>query len=284
MDKAKLIRLFILLLIISLGAFLWNNSFYPTFQSGIGLLMAVLTLLWLVSLMIKDVSIIDIFWGFGFVLIAWFYAYSNILEEMDLRAQIFLGMVTIWGLRLAAFLAYRNIGNGEDYRYAQWRKDNGKKWWWLSFIRVFALQGFLLWIISAVFLPSFSIKAEMGIFEYIGIAFWAIGLFFEAVGDWQLMQFKKDKSNKGKVMNKGLWKYTRHPNYFGDSMVWWGFFIYTLSHPLGWMYVFCPIVMTLFLVKISGVAMLEVKLKKSKPKYAEYIRKTSSFIPMMPKD
>jgi len=283
MKKTQLIRLFILLLIISLGAFLLNNSFYPTFRGGITLLIFVLTLLWVVSLMIKDASIIDIFWGLGFVMIAWFYAYSNILEEMDIRAQIFLGMITIWGVRLGAFLAYRNIGNGEDYRYAKWRKDNGKDWWWLSFIRVFMLQGFLLWIISAVFLPSFSFQAEMGIFEYIGIAFWAIGLFFEAVGDWQLMRFKKDKSNKGKVMNKGLWRYTRHPNYFGDSMVWWGFFIYTLSHPSGWMYIFCPIIMTLFLVKISGVAMLEVKLKKSKPKYAEYIRKTSSFIPMFPK-
>lgn len=284
MDRAKIIRLFILILIISLGAFLWTFSeFKDTFQLGIGLLMAMLTGLWLVSLVIKDASIIDIFWGFGFVIIAWFYTFQNDLDIIGLREKILLGMITIWGLRLTIYLAMRNLGKGEDYRYAQWRKDNGKKWWWLSFIRVFALQGFLLWIISATYLPSFSINAEMGILEYVGVLLWSVGLFFEAVGDYQLSQFKKDPTNKGKVLNTGVWRYTRHPNYFGDATIWWGFFLFALAHPQGWMFVFCPIVMTFFLLKVSGVAMLEVKLKKSKPQYAEYIRTTSSFIPMPPK-
>jgi len=258
MERAKIIRLFILVLIIALGAFLWSFSdFKSTFQLGIGVLMAILTGLWLVSLVIKDASIIDIFWGFGFVIVAWFYAYQNDLATMGLREKILLAMVTIWGLRLTIYLAMRNLGKGEDYRYAQWRKDNGAKWWWLSFIRVFALQGFLLWIISATYLPSFSINAEMGILEYVGVLLWA--------------------------MNTGVWRYTRHPNYFGDATIWWGFFLFALAHPQGWMFVFCPIVMTFFLLKVSGVAMLEVKLKKSKPQYAEYIRTTSSFIPMPPK-
>ena len=284
MEKAKIIRLFILVLIISLGAFLWSFSeFQDTFQLGIGLLMAILTGLWLVSLVIKDASIIDIFWGFGFVIIAWFYAFQSDLETMGVREKILLGMVTIWGLRLTIYLAMRNLGKGEDYRYAQWRKDNGEKWWWLSFIRVFALQGFLLWIISATYLPSFSIRAEIGVLEYVGILLWFIGLFFEAVGDYQLTQFKKDPNNKGKVLNTGVWRYTRHPNYFGDATIWWGFFLFALANPHGWMFIFCPIVMTFFLLKVSGVAMLEVKLKKSKPQYAEYIRTTSSFIPMPPK-
>lgn len=284
MKRAKIIRLFILVLIISLGAFLWTFSeFQDTFQLGIGLLMATLTGLWLVSLVIKDASIIDIFWGFGFVIIAWFYAFQNDLASMEIREKILLAMITIWGLRLTIYLAMRNLGKGEDYRYAQWRKDNGEKWWWLSFIRVFALQGFLLWIISATYLPSFSIRAEMGVLEYVGVLLWIVGLFFEAVGDYQLAQFKKDPNNKGKVLNTGVWRYTRHPNYFGDATIWWGFFLFALAHPQGWMFVFCPIVMTFFLLKVSGVAMLEVKLKKSKPQYAEYIRTTSSFIPMPPK-
>ncbi|MFK8007054.1 MAG: DUF1295 domain-containing protein [Saprospiraceae bacterium] len=284
MDRAKIIRLFILVLIISLGVFLWTFSeFQDTFQLGIGLLMAILTGLWLVSLVIKDASIIDIFWGFGFVIIAWFYAYQNNFEIMGIREKILLAMITIWGLRLTIYLAMRNLGKGEDYRYAQWRKDNGAKWWWLSFIRVFALQGFLLWIISATYLPSFSIKAEIGILEYVGVLLWIIGLFFEAVGDYQLSQFKKDPKNKGKVLNTGVWRYTRHPNYFGDATIWWGFFLFALAHPQGWIFIFCPIVMTFFLLKVSGVAMLEVKLKKTKPQYAEYIRTTSSFIPMPPK-
>lgn len=284
MERAKIIRLFILVLIISLGAFLWTfEEFQETFQKGIGLLMAILTGLWLVSLVIKDASIIDIFWGFGFVIIAWFYAFQNNLENFGIREMILLGMITVWGLRLTIYLAIRNLGKGEDYRYAQWRKDNGKKWWWLSFIRVFALQGFLLWIISATYLPSFSIIAEMGTLEYVGVLLWIIGFFFEAVGDYQLSQFKKNPNNKGKVLNTGVWRYTRHPNYFGDATIWWGFFLFALAHPQGWMFVFCPIVMTFFLLKVSGVAMLEVKLKKSKPQYAEYIRTTSSFIPMPPK-
>ncbi|MFK7770783.1 MAG: DUF1295 domain-containing protein [Saprospiraceae bacterium] len=284
MDRAKIIRLFILVLIISLGTFLWGFSeFQETFQSGIGVLMAIMVGLWIISLVIKDASIIDIFWGFGFVIIAWFYAFQNDLGSLGIREQILLGMITIWGLRLTIYLAIRNLGKGEDYRYAQWRKDNGEKWWWLSFIRVFALQGFLLWIISATYLPSFSITAEMGVLEYVGVLLWAIGLFFEAVGDYQLSQFKKDPNNKGKVLDTGVWRYTRHPNYFGDATIWWGFFLFALAHPHGWMFVFCPIVMTFFLLKVSGVAMLEVKLKKTKPQYAEYIRTTSSFIPMPPK-
>ncbi len=283
MKKAQAIRLFILLLIISLAAFLVTHESGTIYINGIGVLMAALTGLWLLSLIIKDASIIDIFWGFGFVLIGWFYAFELHDLNLDFRQKIYLALISIWGLRLTAYLAYRNIGKPEDYRYAQWRKDNGAKWWWLSFIRVFALQGFLLWIISSVFVQGFQVNAELSVFEYIGIAFWAIGLFFETVGDWQLMQFKKDPNNKGKVMDKGVWKYTRHPNYFGDAMVWWGFFIYALSNPQAWIFIFCPIIMTLFLVKISGVAMLEVKLKKTKPKYEEYIRKTSAFIPMPPK-
>lgn len=282
MQKAQIIRLFILVLIIALGGFLWFNEL-DSFKSGIGILMAVLTGLWLLSLVIKDASIIDIFWGTGFVIVAWFYAYQLGLDELTFRNQVLLTMITIWGLRLSIYLAFRNIGKGEDFRYAKWRADNGAKWWWLSFFRVFALQGFLLWIISAVYLPSLSVQTELGFVEIIGVVFWAIGLFFEAVGDYQLAQFKKDPSNKGKVMNKGLWRYTRHPNYFGDTMVWWGYFMFVLAYPQGWIYVFCPIVMTFFLIKVSGVAMLEGTLKKTKPKYAEYIRRTSSFIPMPPR-
>jgi len=286
MKKTQIIRLLILVLILFTGVFLWTHELGATFQLGIGMLMAVLTGLWVFSLMIKDASIIDIFWGIGFVITAWFYAYYVIDGDwgnLGIRNQIYLGIISLWGLRLAGYLAYRNIGKPEDYRYAQWRKDNGAKWWWLSFIRVFALQGFLLWLISAVYLPSLSIDAEIGVFEIVGILFWAIGLYFEAVGDWQLMKFKKDPNNKGKVMDQGVWKYTRHPNYFGDAMVWWGFYIFSLSNPASWVFIFCPIIMTFFLLKVSGVAMLEVKLKQSKPKYAEYIRKTSSFIPMPPK-
>jgi len=244
--------------------------------------MLALTGLWLLSLVIKDSSIIDIFWGTGFVIVAWFYAWDLDWALIGLRDFILLSMVSIWGLRLSIYLAMRNLGNPEDYRYAAWRKENGKNWWWFSFFKVFTLQGVLLWIISSIFLPSLMIKGDLTLLDYIGIGFWSIGFFFEAVGDWQMMRFKKYSVNKGKVMDQGLWKYTRHPNYFGDTMIWWGYFFFSLAHPQGIYFIFCPIIMTFLLVKVSGAAMLEEGLKKSKPKYAEYIRKTSSFIPWFP--
>lgn len=284
MKKAQFLRLLILVLLLLVGSFLWWNPSYPVFRQGIGVLMGFLSLLWLLSLRIKDASIIDIFWGFGFVLVAWFYTWQMGLEETSLRNYCLLALISIWGLRLTIYLGIRNIGKPEDYRYAQWRKENGENWWWLSFFRVFALQGFLLWLISALYVPALSVKTGMGAFEYLGMLLWAIGLFFETVGDWQLMQFKKNPANKGKVLDQGLWRYTRHPNYFGDAMVWWGFFCFALAHPSGWQYFFGPLLMTFFLLKVSGVAMLEVALKKNKPGYAEYIRKTSAFFPWPPKD
>ena len=283
MKRAQIIRLILLLVIITIGVFLVNHEFGALYQRGIGIIMLALTGLWLISLAIKDASIIDIFWGFGFVILVWFYASQIGFENMGPRNWVFIALVTAWGLRLTAYLGYRNIGKAEDYRYAQWRADNGKKWWWLSFIRVFALQGFLMWIISPLFIPALKAGGDLQILDYIGIALWAVGFYFEAVGDWQLMRFKKNPDNKGKVMDQGVWRYTRHPNYFGDATMWWAYFLFALAYPWGWVFIFGPAFMNFLLLRVSGVAMLEVKLKKSKPKYAEYIRKTSAFIPMPPK-
>lgn len=284
MKSATIIRLALIFgMIILITIYLFTNMYAPFFTKGITFVMGILTALWLFSLVIKDSSIIDIFWGLGFVLIAWFYMYQLGWDSISTRQMVFLSMVSLWGLRLFSYLAYRNIGKDEDYRYQQWRKESGKNWWWFSYIRVFVLQGFILWIISACYLPALMADVPLGGWDYLGILLFSIGLFFEAVGDWQLAQFKKDTDNKGKVMNKGLWKYTRHPNYFGDSLLWWGFFCFSLSHPNGIYYIFGPIIMTFFLLKVSGVAMLERSLKKTKPKYKEYMRKTSSFIPMPPK-
>lgn len=283
MKRAQIIRLAILVLIIVVSVFLLTQQDASIYIQGIGLLMACLTGLWLLSLAIKDAGIIDIFWGLGYVIIAWFYANVLGFDKMESRNWVLLALITTWGLRLGIYLAIRNLGKPEDYRYAQWRKDNGKKWWWLSFIRVFALQGFLLWIISSVYLQALSISGELQLLDYVGIVLWVIGFFFEAVGDWQLMQFKKNPDNKGKVLDTGVWRYTRHPNYFGDAMMWWGYFFFALAHPMGWIFVFCPVIMNFFLVKVSGVAMLEQNLKKTKPKYLDYINRTSAFIPMLPK-
>ena len=283
MKKASLIRLILLFVIVVISCFLLFSSFSLLFLKGLSFILGLLTLLWIVSLWIKDASIIDIFWGLGFVLLYGFYACIMLGENVSQRQVVFLVMVGIWGLRLTAHLAFRNIGKGEDYRYAQWRKEEGEKWWWLSFFRVFALQGFLLWIIASPFVPALSVSGDLVTLDYFGIFLWSIGFFFEAVGDWQLQQFKTNPDNKGKVMNKGLWRYTRHPNYFGDALLWWGFFCFSLAHAAGFLFLFSPVFMTFLLMKVSGVAMLEKSLKKTKPKYQEYIDRTSAFFPMPPK-
>ena len=273
----KPILLVLLLLIISLGIFLFINQ--QPFNIGIGVIIGILTLLWLLSVVIKDASIIDIFWGVGFVVLAWLYRY--LLKNESDKSLIFCILVSIWGLRLGLYLASRNLGKGEDYRYQAWRKQYGDNFWWISYFRVFLLQGFLMWIIAAPLL-IIQTTTELTWLDVLGIILWTIGFAFEAVGDWQLSNFKKNIDNKGKVLDTGLWKYTRHPNYFGDTVVWWGFFCFALSVG-GWWTVFSPILMTFLLMKVSGVVMLEKTLVITKPQYKDYINRTSSFFPMPPK-
>lgn len=284
MKRKKIFYVILLTLIGSISTFLLTHQLSGIYSSGIGILMLTLLGLWLVSLAAKDASIIDIFWGTGFAIIATYYSYQLGFQNFGLRNWFLLVLVIVWGLRLTIYLAVRNLGKGEDYRYVAMRAQSGKHFWWVSFLRVFAMQGFLIWMISAIYLPALSVSGSLVITDYVGIVFWAIGFFFEAVGDAQLRRFKQNPDNKGKVMDKGLWRYTRHPNYFGDSMIWWGFFMFGLAHTQGFIFVFCPLIMTMFLLKVSGAALLETKLKKTKPQYAEYIRKTSVFVPWFPKN
>lgn len=247
------------------------------------LIWILVTLLWLWSVLIKNVSIVDVFWGFGFVVVNAFYVYH--LEEINLRNWVLLALVSIWGLRLTIYLAIRNIGKGEDYRYQQFRKDYGEnRYWWFSYFQVFLLQGGLILIVS---LPLLAIhlsetSGELIWLDYISILIWLIGFSFEAGGDYQLYQFKKNIANKGKVLNVGFWKYSRHPNYFGDAAVWWSYALFSIASG-GYWQIIGAIIMTLLIIKVSGVAMLERTLKDTKPKYRDYIQKTNSFLPWFPK-
>lgn len=257
-------------------------DFFPAFMTGLFFIWVSMTVLWLVSLVIKDASIVDIFWGIGFLIATLSYA-ANTSGDPG-RRLLMVGLVAAWGVRLAAHLARRNLGKGEDYRYAAWRKQYGDIWWIRSYFHVFLLQGAIMWVVSAPVLAAMVAPAPAApaFFDILGLGFWAVGFFFEAVGDYQLAAFKADPANKGKVMDRGLWRYTRHPNYFGDAMMWWGFYLIALGAG-GWWTVFSPLLMTYLLLRVSGVAMLEGSLKQRKPEYAEYIRKTSAFIPMPPK-
>lgn len=244
----------------------------------LGLMIA----LWLISLLLKDSSIVDIFWGTGFVITAWFYFFLT-PDGFVARKWLIVILTTIWGLRLSIHILLRNWGHGEDYRYQQWRQEAGSNWWWRSFFKVFLLQGALMWIISAPLLAAQSNPnpARLIWLDYLGAILWGIGFFFEAVGDWQLVRFRANPDNKGKLLNTGLWRYTRHPNYFGDAAQWWGFYLIAAAAG-GYWTIFSPIIMTLLLRRVSGVTMLEKSLKESKPGYKEYVETTNTFIPWFP--
>ncbi|MHC1703821.1 MAG: DUF1295 domain-containing protein [Tenuifilaceae bacterium] len=258
-------------------------SFLQIYFQAFLVIMLLMTTLWVISIFLKNVSIVDLFWGFGFVVTAFFYFIKT--EGYETRKILLLVLVAIWGLRLSIYLAWRNIGKGEDFRYVQFRKNYGEhRYWWISFFQTFLLQGVLMWLISAPLLGAqyYSENNTIGVLDILGIIFWLIGISFEAGGDFQLAKFKSNPENKGKVLNTGFWKYTRHPNYFGDSSVWWGYGLICLASG-SYFPVLGSILMTALIIKVSGVALLEKSLKDTKPQYKEYIEKTSSFIPWFPK-
>jgi steroid 5-alpha reductase family enzyme len=245
-------------------------------------IMSMMTLLWLISVKIRNVSIVDLFWGFGFVVASVVYFITT--EGLEARKILLMTMVSIWGLRLSIYLAWRNIGKGEDFRYQKFRKDFGEdRYWWYSFFSVFLLQGVLMWLISAPLLGAqFYEGNELGILDFMGVAIWMIGFVFESGGDIQLARFKADVTNKGKVLDTGFWHYTRHPNYFGDAAVWFGYALICLSAGSYWP-VLGSVLMTALIIKVSGVALLEKTLNTTKPGYHEYVRRTSAFIPWFPR-
>ena len=237
---------------------------------------------WLISLAYRNVTIVDSLWGLGFVLIAWLtYAVSDGYENRKLLIAV---LVTLWGLRLSIYLSWRNWGKGEDPRYGSWRKNSGDRFWLISLFKVFILQALFLWVISvAVQVGQLAAKpATLTWLDCLGTFLWATGFIFESTGDWQLARFKSDPVNRGRVMNRGLWAYTRHPNYFGEFLVWWGIFLITLSTPNSWWTIISPIIVTAVLLKMTGIPLTEKALIERRPGYSEYIKRTSAFVPWLP--
>lgn len=258
----------------------------PAFVIYIHNLAAVVLMMifgWLLSLVLKNVTVVDSLWGLGFVLIAWQTFFSA--NGFAGRGLLIACLVTIWGLRLCAYLTWRNWGKGEDPRYGLWREKSGKNFWIVSLFKVFLLQSLFLWAISISI--QYGVAAETpGKFtwlDWIGLTLWSIGFVFEAVGDWQLAAFKSNPANKGKVMDRGLWAYTRHPNYFGECLIWWGIFVIVLSAPSSWWTVLSPLIITSVLLKMTGIPLTEKTLKARRPGYQEYIQRTNAFIPWFPK-
>ncbi len=250
------------------------------YLNGLYAILVMMVLAWLLSIKLNNVSIVDSLWSLAFLLAAMVYALT--LTEAGPRTALVLVLVTIWALRLAAYITWRNWGEGEDRRYQAMRANNQPHFQYKSLYIVFGLQGILAWVISLPLLAAMAGPTPLGGLDLLAVMLWLVGFTFEAGGDWQLQRFKADPNNAGKVMDQGLWRYTRHPNYFGDFCIWWSFYLFALAAGAWWA-IIAPLLMSFFLLKVSGVAMLEKDIAERRPKYADYIRRTNAFFPGPPK-
>ena len=257
-------------------------SFPHLAPSSWGLVFAVsaAVILWLVSLRIRDVSIVDIFWGLGVAGVVDIAALVG--QSGGTRTSAVLLLVNLWGLRLAAHIWARH--KGEDHRYAAMREKFGRKWWWLSLIQVFLLQAILIWFVPAPLVAAvLYAHMPMGILDYAGIAVAAVALVFESLADFQLAAFRADPACQGKVMDQGLWGWSRHPNYFGEALMWWGYFAIGFGASHQWWLVLSPVLITFLLLQVSGVTLMEEKMDERRPGYADYRRRVSAFVPWPPR-
>lgn len=249
---------------------------------NLGFVVALMVVSWLVSVPIRNTGIVDIVWGLGFCVVA--VATRASADGVADRQNLLTALTLVWGLRLAGYLAWRNIGKPEDYRYAAMRRRAGGRWPVQSLVTVFILQGLLLLVVSLpVQLAQTATSPSPGWLAWIGTAVWGVGFLFESVGDYQLARFKSDPANSGRVMDRGLWRYTRHPNYFGDFCVWWGLFLICAEVGRAWVGVIGPLLMSILLLRVSGVALLEKSIGKRRAGYEEYVARTSAFFPRPPR-
>ena len=253
-------------------------NYYLTLVS---ILFTYMSLWFVFSLIKKRNDVADVAWGLGYVLMASSSFYF--LETSNIRGALVVILVSIWGLRLAWHIYTRNKGKAEDYRYLAWRKEWGKWFYIRSYFQVYLLQGVLLFtIVLPVLVINKNLGSTLGVLDFVGVAVWLFGFYFESVGDLQLSSFMKNPANKGKLMQSGLWAYTRHPNYFGEVTQWWGIWLIAALVPGGIFSVISPLVITFLILKVSGIPMLEKKMAEH-PDFAEYKRKTSMFIPLLGK-
>jgi len=258
------------------------ESLFPILALNLGLACILMAAVWMVSVRLEDASIVDIAWGGAGALLA---ITSFIMADGNpSRKLLVTGMTVLWGFRLASHIGARKRGKGEDFRYAAMRADRPETFPRRSLVTVFLFQALLIWAIS---LPAQvaqvpTVPPGLAALDIAGVLVWLLGFGFETVSDRQLRRFLSDPRNKGRVMDQGLWRYSRHPNYFGDSLIWWGIYLVAAATPGGWLTIFSPLLMTFFLMKVSGVPMLEKALAARREGYREYMERTSSFFPWPP--
>lgn len=247
--------------------------------TALGVALALGLIGWLVSIPLKNVSFVDSMWSMFFLVMGLVYLVSA--PEQSSRAWLVFSLTAIWAIRLAVHIARRNHGAEEDHRYQAIRANNQPGFWWKSIYIVFGLQAVLAWLISMPLLAASS-PAPLGLLDLLALSLWLTGFAFEAIGDKQLADFKSDPNNRGKVLDQGLWRYTRHPNYFGEACIWWGFYLFAVSAG-GWWTLLSPVLITFLLLRVSGVALLEKDIGERRPGYRDYVQRTNAFIPGPPK-
>lgn len=257
---------------------MFNLSIY---LAGLGVVITVALVTWVLSVALRNVAIVDSVWSVMFLLEALVYLHCS--GSMTPRAALLLVLVAVWAIRLAIHITWRNWGHGEDRRYQAIRTRNEPLFALKSVYLVFLLQAALAWVISLPLLGAILGTSALGWLDIVGVGFWIVGFVFEAGADWQLMRFKANPANAGKVMDRGFWRLTRHPNYFGDFAVWWSFFLIALSTGAWWSLP-GPLLMSVLLMRVSGVTLLEADIGERRPQYADYIRRTNAFFPGRPRE
>jgi steroid 5-alpha reductase family enzyme len=235
---------------------------------------------WLLSLPLRNVSIVDSAWSLLIAVPA--LMYLALAAPPGPRSGLGLLLLVMWALRLSIHITARNWGHGEDRRYQAIRARNEPGFAWKSLLLVFALQAVLAWVVALPLYVMFNSARPIGGLDYLGLALWFVGFAWETIADWQLVRFKSQPASRGQVMDQGLWRYSRHPNYFGECCVWWGFFLLALGGG-GWWTVVSPLLMTVLLVKVSGVALLEADIAGRRPAYRDYIARTPALVPWVPR-
>ncbi|EFQ82554.1 hypothetical protein HMPREF0063_11763 [Aeromicrobium marinum DSM 15272] len=255
-----------------------------TLGVGLAVVVALMTTGLLLARAQQKLTVVDTLWGLGFVAVAIASTAVSFAGDGDPVVRwILLAMTAVWGLRLAIYLHRRNHGQAEDPRYAELAEADGRSFSRVAISRVFLPQGIAMFLVATPLMVGVNTEDPVWALVVAGVVVWAVGLFFEAVGDAQLAAFKADPANKGQVMDQGLWRYTRHPNYFGDACVWTGIWLVAASSWVGLATAISPIAMTVFLTKVTGASLNEKGMRKTKPGYEEYVRRTSGFIPLPPK-
>ena len=250
------------------------------FLVGFGVILAIAFVTWCASALKRDVSIVDAVWPLFFLAAA--LTYAGAVPQRGPRAELVLVLVGLWALRLTGYLTWRNWGEPEDRRYQQIRRHHEPRFALKSLFMVFGLQGTLAWIVSLPLLAAIASPTGLNPLDYAGVALWGVGFFFESVADLQLARFKNAAANRGRVMDRGLWRYTRHPNYFGDFCIWWSFFLFA-SAAGGWWSFVEPLLMSFLLLRVSGVALLEKDIAERRLGYRDYVLRTNAFVPGPPK-